>query len=336
MELKILENKVLEFNKEKYRISIAMCTYNGEKFLKEQLESIERQTVLPDEIIICDDCSTDGTLEILGNVSKSALFSVEIIQNQKNLRSTKNFEKAISFCKGDIIFLCDQDDIWVENKIELMLEQFTNDVGIVFSNAFVTNVKLIETKNDLWSTVGFDNWAKKRFERNDYLTVLLKRNVVTGAAMAFKAQLKPLILPIAKYEVHDTWICLIAAFFTKIKYLDKKLIYYRQHSSQQIGAKASSFSGDFSKAKTLKRGYFTSEIKALIKAITHLKHIKESSCEKNKIAKLDRKLRYLFSRAALRNNGIFGRLLAFKNLFSLDYFRFGNGFKSFLKDIFLR
>ena len=93
------------------KTSIALCTYNGEKFLREQLDSIALQTLLPDELVACDDRSCDSTMEILQEFRERVSFPVHIHQNEENLGSTKNFEKAIKLCSGDIIALCDQADV---------------------------------------------------------------------------------------------------------------------------------------------------------------------------------------------------------------------------------
>src|SRR5882724_11959920 len=94
------------------RISVAMCTYNGAGFLSEQLESIAAQTRLPDELVICDDRSTDESVEIVRNFARHTPFSVRLEMNEENLGSTKNFEKSIGLCQGEIIALADQDDVW--------------------------------------------------------------------------------------------------------------------------------------------------------------------------------------------------------------------------------
>ena len=98
-------------------ISIALCTYNGERFLRKQLDSYIQQTRLPDELVICDDGSKDRTLEILEEFAAKAPFSVRIYQNVQNLGWSKNFEKAINLCTGDLIALSDQDDEWLSHKL---------------------------------------------------------------------------------------------------------------------------------------------------------------------------------------------------------------------------
>ena len=113
--------------------SVALCTYNGERFLSQQLESLAAQTVLPDELVICDDASSDGSIRILEVFAKNAPFIVRIFKNPKNLGYIKNFEQAIGLCSMDVIFLCDQDDYWESEKLNQVLKVFDTeeDVGMV-------------------------------------------------------------------------------------------------------------------------------------------------------------------------------------------------------------
>lgn len=113
--------------------SIAMCTYNGEKYIKEQLESIINQSTQPDEIIICDDGSTDRTIDIVKAVLKSWNGRWRVFENEHNLGYKKNFQKAISLCGSDIIFLSDQDDVWNANKIEIMMKVFQDNPYILLA-----------------------------------------------------------------------------------------------------------------------------------------------------------------------------------------------------------
>ena len=117
----------------KTTVSIAMCTYNGAGFLQQQLDSLARQTRKPDEIIICDDVSSDNSVAIAQAFADQSGLKVRVHQNTQNLGYVKNFEKAISLCTQDIIFLCDQDDLWQPNKIEQMVGVFDAEpsVGLV-------------------------------------------------------------------------------------------------------------------------------------------------------------------------------------------------------------
>jgi glycosyltransferase involved in cell wall biosynthesis len=223
------------------KTSVALCTYNGEKHIKAQLESILNQTVAIDEIIICDDKSNDKTIEIIEQIKLDNPKKIYLYKNEVNLGSNKNFEKAISTCTGDFIFLSDQDDIWKENKVEKIIQHFSENPA---TEAVFTNGNLINDKNEkinthtLWDSVFFiENQLEKPI--NLFKLIRSKRNMVTGATLCIKKETKQYILPfpeINKYY-HDEWIAIIIASRKKIDYIAEELISYRIHSGQQIGSK---------------------------------------------------------------------------------------------------
>jgi len=219
------------------KISVAMCTYNGERYLREQLDSIARQARLPDELVVCDDNSTDRTIEIINAFTSSAPFSVRLYKNNTNIGSTKNFEQAIKFCGGEIIALADQDDVWHPDKLELTEQIFldSQETGAVFSNGTVVNESLSPMGYTLWETFGFKRKDKSDFNSGKSFDVLLKHNVVTGATMAFRSKLRETILPIPSIWIHDKWAAIIISALNNICYIDKCLVDYRQHGNQQIG-----------------------------------------------------------------------------------------------------
>src|SRR5690349_6024675 len=122
-------------------LSIALASYNGGRYIREQLDSIARQTRLPDELVISDDASTDSTPEIIEEFARSAPFPVHFLKNSERLGAIGNFEAAIRACKGTIIFLCDQDDVWYPEKVALMEECFIDhpEAGAVFSDGDVVD-----------------------------------------------------------------------------------------------------------------------------------------------------------------------------------------------------
>lgn len=226
------------------KLSVALCTYNGEKFIKEQLESILNQTTAIDEIIICDDRSNDKTIQIIKEIQLKFPNKLSIYENKINLGSNKNFEKAISICSGDFIFLSDQDDVWKNNKVEKIINYFGENQSLeaVFSNADLINDKNENfSKNSLWNSVFFmENQLKSPI--NLFCLIKYKRNMVTGATLCFKKEIKKLILPIPdiKKYYHDEWIAIIVASRNTLSYLIDNLISYRIHTEQQIGGKSSS------------------------------------------------------------------------------------------------
>ncbi|MBC7795807.1 MAG: glycosyltransferase family 2 protein, partial [Pyrinomonadaceae bacterium] len=190
--------------------SIALCTYNGAKFLDEQLESIARQTRLPDELVICDDCSTDETAQIVKRFAETGVFPVRFCVNEKNLGSTKNFEKAIELCAGEIIFLCDQDDFWEPTKIEKIVAEFEQDgqIGLVFSDAEIVDENLRKLNIKL-SDLTFTPEIRRTIETKSFLQILLLRNYITGATLAFKSEFRREFLPLpidSPEMIHDAWI----------------------------------------------------------------------------------------------------------------------------------
>jgi glycosyltransferase involved in cell wall biosynthesis len=223
------------------KTSVAMCTYNGEKFIKIQIESILNQSLPIDEIVICDDGSNDKTIEIIKQFQLEYPNKITLHKNQINLGSNKNFEKAISLCNGDYIFLSDQDDIWKMNKVEKIIEYFSKNESAeaVFSNAELTNDNNKKfTSISLWDSKGFmENQLSKPIDL--YHHIKFKSNVVTGSTLCIKQEIKNLILPIPDIQkfYHDEWIAIIIASRRKLEYLTDELISYRIHSEQQIGAK---------------------------------------------------------------------------------------------------
>ncbi|NOT48749.1 MAG: glycosyltransferase family 2 protein [Acidobacteria bacterium] len=221
------------------KISVALCTYNGAAYLQEQLDSIAAQTRPPDELVACDDASSDETRLILERFSASAAFDVQLFFNYKNIGLLKNFEQAIGKCSGEIIALSDQDDVWQPEKLSRFEHIFLDDpdTGLVFSNAIVTDEQLKSTGWKLWDMT-FKRRDRKRFAEGKTLEVLLEYNVVTGAAMAFRSRFRDAVLPFAVLTdfIHDGWISLVIATRAKLRFIDEPLIKYRQHSHQQLGA----------------------------------------------------------------------------------------------------
>jgi glycosyltransferase involved in cell wall biosynthesis len=218
------------------KISVALCTYNGEPFLRQQLASIQQQTSLPDELVVCDDQSTDQTLTIVRQFAASAPYPVKIFENERNLGFAANFERAIRLCEGDLIALSDQDDIWYPNRLERSAQELTAhpEAGLVFSDADVINDSDEVAGPTLWQRLGFAGKHEGELLAGQY-TVLAKHRFVTGATVMFRAGLRDHFLPIGTGWIHDEWIALIAAAFSDLRPISQPLIRYRVHGSQQVG-----------------------------------------------------------------------------------------------------
>lgn len=218
-------------------MSIALCTYNGERFLPEQLASFITQKRQPDEIVVCDDGSLDDTLPLLYRFAAAANFPVRIIRNPVRLGSTANFAQAIGLCTGDIIVLSDQDDVWYSTKLACIESVFTatSNIGGLFSNGILIDERGRRLKGDLWRRVGFRDGKQASMRANRAFDTLFRGNFVTGATMAFRKHLTDFLLPIPAEWVHDYWIASLLAATSRLDYIDAPLIKYRYHAAQQLG-----------------------------------------------------------------------------------------------------
>jgi glycosyltransferase involved in cell wall biosynthesis len=224
------------------KLSVAFIVYNGSNYMEQQLDSILNQTVKVDEIVVCEDNSTDNTREILEkfNLANPGLF--KILHNSQNLGSNKNAEKAIQHCTGDIVFLSDHDDEWLPNKIERTLEYFEQNPKMngVFSNGYLMNAySEIDTKNALWDSMSFPFTQLKNNSALLREYIHTNENSATGAAMAFRRKLSFLDQPFPsiKFLIHDRWISMNLSNDNSLGFIEDKLIKYRLHPKQETGGK---------------------------------------------------------------------------------------------------
>ena len=219
------------------KISLALTTYNGEAYLEAQLRSIAEQTRPPDEMVVCDDGSKDRTLEMLEAFAASVPFPVRIVRNEVNLGSTRNFEKAAMLCTGEAIAFCDQDDVWLPEKLarcEAALEANPN-AGLVFTDATVVDRELKSLGFTMWEAVLFNAERQHRMTHGEAMEVLMERNVVTGACMMFRATVLDLVVPFSTLWVHDAWIAMLVSLFYDMAIVPEPMMLYRQHGNNQIG-----------------------------------------------------------------------------------------------------
>ena len=206
-------------------MSVAMASYNGEKYIKEQVETILQNLRQQDELIISDDGSTDKTIEKIKKLNDDR---IKILKGpQKGLK--KNFENAIQNCNGDIIFLSDQDDVWLENKVDKVLEYFNNNDYILIQH----NAIVVDSENNIL----FSSFAEHRKVKTGVIKNLIK-NSYHGCCIAFKKELIKEILPIPdNIYLHDEWIGLVGELNGKTCFIDDKLIKYRRHSENNSSFK---------------------------------------------------------------------------------------------------
>jgi glycosyltransferase involved in cell wall biosynthesis len=215
-------------------VSVALCTYNGEKYIREQLESIIEQFHVVDEIIVSDDNSSDNTLVTVKKVLDNSNIPYRIITHDINVGTVKNFMECISNCSGDVVFTSDQDDVWKDNKVEMLLKCFEDSkVSLAFADADIVDENMCSLGCTHWQKL---NISKEKVD-NDLFAMLLKDNVIAGSSMAFRRSVFEKTGGVSKGFWHDDWIALNAYGYGKICAVETPLIYYRQHANNQIGAK---------------------------------------------------------------------------------------------------
>jgi glycosyltransferase involved in cell wall biosynthesis len=319
-----------------------MCTYNGARFVGEQLASIAAQTRPPDELVVCDDRSTDETLECIREFARTAPFAVRVFENEKNIGSTKNFERAIELCEGDFIAVADQDDVWLPEKIQRLEEILANEsAALVFTDGDVVDESLRPLGQRVWQTIRFGEEEQRLFREGRAFAVLLDHNVVTGAAMALKAEFKKLILPFPNDlthdgipVIHDWWTALLIAAVGDVFFVPEPLFKYRQHSTQQMGVMserdehASSF-----RAAARRRNKFSADVRYVRAILERLSAVE--GVRANVLPDLEARLTHLETRAAMPERRSQRIAPVLRELFARRYHLYSNGLASAAKDFWL-
>ncbi len=203
-------------------ISIALCTYNGERYLVEQLDSILAQTYSPIELVIVDDGSSDRTIDLIESY-QGIHSNIRLFRNETNLGYNKNFEKAISLCEGEFIAISDQDDIWVPQKLEVLYKNI-DDKWLIFSNSEYISQSGKKLGKRLIEHLDFTG---------DFRSVLFY-NFITGHTSLLNKEIKDYIIPITETGFYDWWIGFIALYHHKASFLNEVLTYYRVHDDSVI------------------------------------------------------------------------------------------------------
>ena len=218
----------------KEKIDVLLATYNGEKYLKEQIDSILNQSYKNIRLVISDDCSKDDTRKILKEYEKDE--RVELHLQEKNLGYIRNFEYLLKQVKNDLYMLSDQDDVWLPEKIEKSLETLKkNNADMVFGDLEVVD----ENLNTIYPSFGDFMLLNRKIKQqiNSYKLNYLY-NCVTGCTILSKKKFLKDILPLpykSKYVAHDHWMALMVSLKGKMTYMPEKYIKYRQHGDNQIG-----------------------------------------------------------------------------------------------------
>jgi Glycosyl transferase family 2 len=228
------------------RIGVALCTYNGARYLQAQLDSILDQDLPVHEIVIGDDGSSDQTLPLLHAFATRAEalgIRVDVVQHARNLGYVRNFTDALQRCRADILFLCDQDDVWHPGRVRTFVQRFQADAGLLLlhSDARLVDAQGAPLGQRLLEVLQVHP-AEVELERTGQaMEVILQRNFVTGATCALRRTLLAESLPVPTGWSHDEWLAVNASLRGGLDVLVEPTIDYRQHGNNQIGAGRRSF-----------------------------------------------------------------------------------------------
>lgn len=319
------------------RISVALCTYNGEKYLPQQLDSLLRQERVPDQIVIRDDVSGDGTwrlLEAFVSQAHECGIEVDLRRNENNLGYVRNFEQAIAAANGELVFLCDQDDVWHADKICRMEEEFERRHRLVLLH---TDARLVDGNDTdlgygLFDAIGMtpmefaDEHAGRAFE------VLLRRNTVTGATVAVRSDVLKNVPPAPDGWVHDEWLAMALGLAGEVDCLQWKSIDYRQHGSNQIGVRRYSLYDRVARTGMPKREFMESRLRCL-RALQEKLNAGELAGTPEQVDRVVDRVAHARLRAQLPDGAMKRMAGVLKEAMTGRYMRYSSGMRSIVSDL---
>lgn len=325
-----------------------MCTFNGARFLSAQLESIAAQDRPPDELVICDDGSSDETLVVIRDFERRFKIRTVLVVNGKNLGSTRNFEQAIRLCQCQVVALADQDDVWYPHKLRRIEEVFLRsgerrsaehgDAPVaVFSDAELIDTNDRSLDGRLWRAMRFTVAEQRSVQCGETIRVLLKHPVVTGATMAFRRELFDLLTPLPSMEIHDRWISFLLAACGRVVAVHEPLMQYRCHAGQQIGPGPLTVQQSITLANSRGANFYEEEITRYRRFAEKLKKANDRFVQGEKASKeIEKKLSHLEHRATLPRPRLARISPMLHELVCGNYWRYSGGWRSLAKDFILR
>lgn len=317
------------------RISVALCTFNGETHVRELLDSIAGQDRKPNELVIGDDGSADGTPAILADFAAAAPFCVRILRSPSRRGVTGNFSATMLACRGDVIALCDQDDVWMPTKLAAIESVFRSArPGAAFSDADLIGADGTALGRTLWDELGFDRRGQALMRGGHGLDVLLKQDVVTGATLAVSSDVAALALPLSPEGLHDVWLGWVAACLGPVVPISSRLVRYRQHAANVVGAPRRRLRDRLAHRLTL--GDVSAAEAAHLAALLERFGERRTPVDPALLALIKDKITHLRTRSALPSSRLarIGPLL--REVGHHRYAKYGRGWQSVAFDLFFR
>ena len=319
------------------RVSVVVCTYNGEKYVTDQLKSILDQTRPPDEIIISDDGSTDSTLQIAAEFTSSSSGPQSLVWRVETRRTplgvSGNFTSALKKARGEFIALADQDDVWEPDRLEKGLAQFHDGVILVHSDATLIDASGRPT-GTLMSALRLTSSERRNLLSGRALDALLRRNVVTGATTIIRSSLLEHALPIPEGWVHDEWLALVAAAERGVVFQEDPLVRYRQHGNNEIGASKTDYDEATRRLREKRSEFFARKLRRN-HGIAALLDNKPAWLDSVAHSSLAAKVEFDQWRSTLPSSRVRRLVPVVLRWFAGDYGRYARGYMDVIRDIAL-
>jgi len=317
------------------RLSAVVATFQGERFLRDQLRTMLGQGVALDEIVIADDCSTDSTLAIAEDVKAKSSIPIQILRGDCNLGISRNFERGLRASTGDIVFLADQDDGWRADKVARMLNEFTTrpTLDVLFTNARLVDEFGASLHDTLFKVLRIARTERRRLRDGRAFDALLRRNLATGATMAVRRASMLRALPIPEGWLHDEWIAMIASASGRIDFLDETLTDYRQHDKNHVGSKRETLRSVLKKLGCCRRDFNCNLARRTELQIERLRALSPPVAE-HQIALASLKLEHLKHRCELPTRRLARVPVIARELVNGGYRNYSSGLRSIVGDLF--
>lgn len=238
-------------------VSVAMCTRNGAQFVAEQVQSILNQSIVPCEIVVGDDASSDNTIEVIEATYAAVLAQragvttrLHVHRRPEPLGVTGNFEATISECRGSLVALCDQDDVWPPGRMSRLLPLFDDPaVGLVHTDALLVDADGASTGTLLLDAIEVGEAERRALAAGEAFDILLRRNLVTGATVIVRRDIAESAMPFPASWLHDEWLAAVASTTGSLRLVDEPWLHYRQHGTNEVGASVPTWSRRWEKLR---------------------------------------------------------------------------------------
>ncbi|WP_076998657.1 glycosyltransferase [Variovorax sp. KK3] len=322
-------------------VSVALCTRNGASFLPAQVRSICTQDLLPREIVLSDDGSSDDSVALvrrtMAECGVTSSVALTVFENRTPLGVTRNFEQAVRACRHELIALSDHDDVWHPGRLSRMAGMFEAraDLLLLHTDAQLVDADLRSLGSTLFAALEVQPGELEAIARGDAFEVLLRRNLVTGATTVFRRSLLDVALPFSEEWVHDEWLGALAASTGRLDVLTEPLIDYRQHGRNQIGARRPTLADKLRKAMDSRGGKHDQRLRRAQALLDRLQSLPRPVPERWLQAQLEKVAHQRF-RAGLPASRLARLLPVLREAAKGRYDRYGRGKQAIAQDLLER